>query len=85
VTFRFPARPKWDSLVLCSVQTGSAAGLWSPMRSLRSGFTFNELPLAKMWADARLWVPRVLAGDRREHLRRGLRDRGRGPLRREGR
>ncbi|MER5214529.1 8-oxo-dGTP diphosphatase [Streptomyces sp. NPDC002838] len=64
VTFRFPARSKWDSMVSVfgadqfsgqAVESDEIAPEW---------FSFNELPLTKMWDDARLWLPRVLAGER---------------------
>jgi 8-oxo-dGTP diphosphatase len=64
VTFRFPARPEWDSVVSVfsadrfegeAVESDEIAPQWFP---------FEDLPLTKMWDDARLWLSRVLAGER---------------------
>ena len=61
VTFRFPARPKWDQIVSVfgadrfsgqAVESDEIAPQW---------FSVDDLPLAKMWDDARLWLPQVLA------------------------
>jgi 8-oxo-dGTP diphosphatase len=61
--FRFPARPSWDSVVWVfgadrfsgeAVESDEIAPAWFP---------FDDLPLAKMWDDARLWLPQLLAGE----------------------
>ena len=62
IEFRFPARPEWDQtaeVFVTSVYQGEAlesdevAPLW---------FGEHELPLSKMWDDAKYWLPLVLAG-----------------------
>jgi 8-oxo-dGTP diphosphatase len=64
VTFRFPARPKWDSVVsVFGADQFSGQALESD-EITPEWFPFNKLPLTKMWDDARLWLPRVLAGER---------------------
>jgi 8-oxo-dGTP diphosphatase len=64
VVFWFPARPRWsmDVWVYTSadwsgeaVETAEIAPRWFPV---------SELPLDRMWDDARHWLPRVLAGER---------------------
>ena len=63
IEFRFPARPAWDQtaeVFVTSVYQGEPeesdeiAPRW---------FSERELPLAKMWDDARYWLPLVLAGE----------------------
>jgi 8-oxo-dGTP diphosphatase len=63
IEFRFPARPAWDQtaeVFVTSVYQGEPeesdeiAPRW---------FSERELPLAKMWDDAKYWLPLVLAGE----------------------
>jgi 8-oxo-dGTP diphosphatase len=62
IEFRFPVRPEWDQtaeVFVTSVYQGEAqesdevAPRW---------FGEDELPLGKMWDDAKYWLPLVLAG-----------------------
>jgi 8-oxo-dGTP diphosphatase len=68
IEFRFPARPAWDQtaeVFVTSVYQGEPeesdeiAPRW---------FSERELPLAKMWDDAKYWLPLVLAGEHIEVL-----------------
>jgi 8-oxo-dGTP diphosphatase len=62
IEFRFPARPEWDQtaeVFVTSVYQGEA--LESDEVAPR-WFGEHELPLSKMWDDAKYWLPRVLAG-----------------------
>lgn len=61
VTFRFPARPEWDLGVTVfgaewsggePVESDEIAPHWYPV---------DEIPLDRMWDDARLWLPQLLA------------------------
>jgi 8-oxo-dGTP diphosphatase len=66
IVFRFPVRPSWDMDVF--VFTGSD---WhgEPAESdevAPEWFAVADLPLPRMWDDARFWLARVLAG---EHIR----------------
>jgi 8-oxo-dGTP diphosphatase len=63
IEFRFPTRPSWDQtaeVFVTSVYQGEpeesdeVAPKW---------FGEHELPLAKMWDDAKYWLPLVLAGE----------------------
>ena len=63
IEFRFPARPEWDQtaeVFVTSVYQGEPeesdeiAPRW---------FGEHELPLGKMWDDAKYWLPLVLAGE----------------------
>jgi len=63
ITFRFPAKPETDMIVAVftcdrfrgeSVESDEFAPAWFPVRAL---------PFDRMWDDARLWVPRALAGE----------------------
>lgn len=63
VTFRFPARPEWDAVVwVFGADRFSGLAVESD-EIVPEWFSFDELPLTKMWDDARLWLPRVLAGE----------------------
>jgi 8-oxo-dGTP diphosphatase len=64
VTFLFPACPRWDMVV--SVFTGADwTGQAAETTEIRpEWFGDTELPLTRMWDDARYWLPRVLAGER---------------------
>jgi 8-oxo-dGTP diphosphatase len=64
ITFLFPVRPRWDMTVNVftasrwggeAVETAEIAPVW---------FALSALPLTQMWDDARLWLPRVLNGER---------------------
>lgn len=64
VTFLFPARPRWDqfaSVFTASDWTGEPA---ESDEITPQWFGVDELPLARMWDDARYWLPRVVAGQR---------------------
>jgi 8-oxo-dGTP diphosphatase len=64
VTFLFPARPRWDqfaSVFATSDWTGEPA---ESDEITPRWFGVDELPLARMWDDARYWLPQVLAGQR---------------------
>lgn len=63
LTFRFPARPAWDLRMWvfvgerfagAAVESDEIACRWVPV---------DGIPWAEMWDDARLWLPRVLAGE----------------------
>jgi 8-oxo-dGTP diphosphatase len=64
VTFLFPSCPRWDMVV--SVFTAAEwAGEAAETTEIRpEWFGVTNLPLTRMWDDARYWLPRVLAGDR---------------------
>jgi 8-oxo-dGTP diphosphatase len=64
ITFLFPTHPAWDMAVevfIGDVWSGEPAETdeirpqWFPVAAL---------PFDRMWDDGRLWVPRVLAGER---------------------
>lgn len=64
VTFLFPAFPRWDMVARIfasdewtgeAVETPEISPEW---------FDVTDLPLRRMWDDARQWLPRVLAGER---------------------
>ncbi len=64
VTFLFPARPGWDQVasVFCAFDwTGEPA---ESDEITPQWFGVDELPLSRMWDDARYWLPQVLAGQR---------------------
>ncbi|MFD1713476.1 8-oxo-dGTP diphosphatase [Amnibacterium flavum] len=61
--YSFPHRPEWSQ-----ASTAFVATRWSgEPRSSRElspvWFPIGALPLERMWADARLWLPRALAGE----------------------
>lgn len=64
VEFVFPAKPAWDmftTVFLCrrfvgeAVESSEIAPIWYPV---------DQLPHARMWADAVHWLPAFLAGER---------------------
>jgi 8-oxo-dGTP diphosphatase len=63
LTFRFPANPRWDlSLAVFLTEEFSGEPAESDELAPR-WFRVDDLPLNRMWDDARLWLPRVLAGE----------------------
>jgi len=63
IEFRFPARPDWDQTAEVFVtpvyqgepaESDEVAPRW---------FGEQELPLGRMWDDAKYWLPLVLAGE----------------------
>lgn len=66
IAYAFPTKPRWDQDATVfvaerwsgeAVETDEIASGWYDVRAL---------PLDEMWADARHWLPRVLAGERIE-------------------
>jgi len=62
VRYQFPSRPSWDQN-----STVFVAGGWTgdpqPSAELEPGWhAVERVPYARMWDDARLWLPQVLAG-----------------------
>jgi len=63
LSYEFPHRPQWSQ-----ASTAFLAREWAgePMRSEEldpAWFPVADLPLDEMWDDARLWLPRALAGE----------------------
>ena len=64
ITFRFPARPAWD-MTASVFLAGEFSGEPAETGEIRpEWFGRAELPLDRMWDDARQWLPRVLDGER---------------------
>jgi 8-oxo-dGTP diphosphatase len=63
VTFRFPARPNWDQIVSVFVTDRFSGRPAESDEIVPQWFEVDDLPLTKMWDDARLWLTRVLAGE----------------------
>jgi 8-oxo-dGTP diphosphatase len=64
INFFFPARPDWDAAV-----TVFFAGQWTGQvqasrEIIPAWFDVDDLPLDRMWDDARYWLPRMLAGEK---------------------
>ena len=64
VTFRFPARPKWDQTVSVFTTPDWAGEPGESTEITPQWFPVTQLPLDDMWDDARYWLPHVLAGQR---------------------
>jgi 8-oxo-dGTP diphosphatase len=60
----FPAQPEWDQVVHV-FRLEFWEGEPEETEEIRpEWFVFDELPWAEMWANARYWLPGVLAGER---------------------
>lgn len=64
VTYRFPVRPEWDSVVSVFSADRFSGQAEESAEIAPRWYRFDELPLTKMWDDARLWLPRLLSGER---------------------
>jgi 8-oxo-dGTP diphosphatase len=64
IAFRFPARPQWDLLVTVFVADRFSGKPEESDEITPEWFPVDQLPYARMWDDARYWVPRILAGER---------------------
>ena len=64
VTFLFPVCPRWDMIafVFTSAEWTGEAVETPEIRP--EWFDVTDLPLDRMWDDAKRWLPRVLAGER---------------------
>jgi 8-oxo-dGTP diphosphatase len=65
ITFLFPHRASWDQTAQVYVTSVYHGELAESDEVEPRWFGEHELPLAKMWDDARHWLPAVLAG---QHL-----------------
>jgi 8-oxo-dGTP diphosphatase len=64
VTFLFPVRPSWD-MEVAVFTAADWSGQATETEEIRpEWFPVGALPVDRMWDDARLWLPRVLAGER---------------------
>jgi 8-oxo-dGTP diphosphatase len=64
VTFLFPVCPRWD-MVVSIFTSADWAGEAAETAEIRpEWFGVTDLPLDRMWDDAKYWLPRVLAGER---------------------
>ena len=64
ITFLFPFQPAWDMTVNVFT-TADYDGDPAETDEIRpEWFAVTDLPLDRMWDDAKHWLPRVLAGDR---------------------
>jgi 8-oxo-dGTP diphosphatase len=64
ITFLFPVRPGWDMTVNVFAATQWDGEVTETAEITPQWFPVTALPLARMWDDARHWLPRVLAGER---------------------
>jgi 8-oxo-dGTP diphosphatase len=64
ITFLFPVRPRWDMTVSVFTASDWAGEATETAEIVPAWFPVSALPLTEMWDDARLWLPRVLAGER---------------------
>lgn len=64
LTFDFPNRPDWGHFIhvfLVRAWTGEPAG---SDEITAEWYDLDAIPYERMWDDARIWLPRVLAGER---------------------
>lgn len=64
VTFLFPSCPRWD-MVVSIFTSADWSGEAAETAEIRPRwFPVTDLPLDRMWDDAKYWLPRILAGER---------------------
>ena len=64
ITFLFPVPPQGDMTVNVFTSADWAGEAVETPEIIPRWFPVSALPLARMWDDARQWLPRVLAGER---------------------
>jgi 8-oxo-dGTP diphosphatase len=64
LTFLFPAHPSWDMDVTIFTSADWSGEPAESDEIRPQWFPVADLPLDRMWDDGRLWLPRVLAGER---------------------
>ncbi|MCU1569765.1 MAG: hypothetical protein JWR33_506 [Naasia sp.] len=63
LAYDFPHRPAWSQRSTAFLATRWTGDARASAELVPSWFPVAELPLGEMWDDARLWLPRALAGD----------------------
>ena len=64
LTFHFPARPDWGHVIHVFVVRGWAGEPADSEEITAEWHDLDAIPYDKMWDDAHLWLPRILAGER---------------------
>jgi len=64
VTFLFPVCPRWDMVTSIFTSAGWSGEAAESAEIRPEWFPVADLPLTRMWDDAKYWLPRVLAGER---------------------
>ena len=64
VAFRFPVRRHWSMEAWVYTSADWSGEAVETEEIMPRWFPVTELPLDRMWDDARYWLPRVLAGER---------------------
>jgi len=64
--FRFPHKPEWDQDVHLFLAKEWQGEPKESEEMTPRWFLFNEIPYDKMWDDDKIWLPRVLKGEKME-------------------
>jgi 8-oxo-dGTP diphosphatase len=64
VTFLFPVCPRWDMVASIFISAGWSGEAAESAEIRPEWFPVADLPLMRMWDDAKYWLPRILAGER---------------------
>ena len=64
VTFLFPVCHRWDMVASIFTSAGWSGEAAETAEIRPEWFPVADLPLMRMWDDAKYWLPRVLAGER---------------------
>jgi 8-oxo-dGTP diphosphatase len=64
VTFLFPVCHRWDMVASIFTSAGWTGEAAETAEIRPEWFPVADLPLMRMWDDAKYWLPRVLAGER---------------------
>ena len=64
VTFLFPVCPRWDMVATIFTSADWSGEAVETAEIRPEWFPVTDLPLDRMWDDAKYWLPRILAGER---------------------
>ncbi len=62
--FRFPYRPEWGQRVYTYLATAWVGSPKETEEMRPRWFKTSQIPFTKMWPDDKIWLPKVLSGER---------------------
>ena len=64
MTFLFPTCPRWDMIAFVFTTADWTGEAVETPEITPQWFDVTDLPLDRMWDDAKRWLPQILAGER---------------------